>query len=385
MICFLIILFLGWAVPAGANEEEPLFEKITLTSKWDSVAGFDSTLGFRVAGGWKWIDTRISTVLRIPNDDDGYSGCSLGVRFPQLSPDLRLNTSYQWNEKYRIFSSGLDYRFHPWKKTALKCDYLAGKRDALPEGHNNYLYFLNRANVEFDWKPNRFGYGLQYTYTSKNYSNYTRYTSGRQLFSQKIIWPLTQESRISVRYVEESGEFPYDMDYSLSYWKMAWTIKGEHRLTQDFRWNWEYYQMEKDQSRQRKRLNQQFKTKWIWQPDPSSRLSAELSLAEKIYTADINYDPDDAKEDPYDDPSSRTARKFTIQYCREWKKLSFELGLNAEWRDYYANDSKDGLYTGFHGSLVLNAGDFRFTFKALPLGDLYSSLPNYQLKLVYVP
>lgn len=384
-ICFLFVLSWFCVFPAWAAEDGADLGKITVTSKWDPVDGLHSTLSFTADVEWDWFDSQMTAVFRSPNDDQGYSGCDLGFTFPDLTNNLKINTSYRWNEDYRLFSSGFIYKIRPWRNWVFNCGYTAGGRDAVPGHDNQYLYISNRGNVGVDYKPVNFNYHLDYTYTDKNYPITQRYSSGQQNFSQKVTWRLEQGSDLTLGYNEATGDYPYDSSYSSSFWKAAWTFKGEHQLNRDLLWKWEYDQMEMDQSRERKRRSQQLKQRMTWQFDPTSQLSGELSLAEKIYTTEIVYDPDETNSDPFEDPNSRIGRKITIQYRREWKKFSMELGVYGEWRDYYLESENDGFFTGFHGSLFFDTKDWRFTIKAAPLGDLRGGLPYYQFRLVYVP
>lgn len=381
-ICFLI----GWfcAYPTYAAEDGANPGKISLTSRWDPVGGLQTALSFKADARWEWLDSRMTALLRNPNDDQGYSGCDLGLSFPNLTNNLKLNTSYRWNEDYRLLSSGLVYKIRPLDNLTLHCGYAAGRRDAAPGRDNQYLYVLNRGNLELDYKPADLNYHLEYTYTDKNYPVTRRYSSGQQNISQKITWSLERNSYFTLGYDEATGDYPYDLNYSSSFWKAAWIFQGEYQLTRDFRWKWEYGQMEMDQSRERKRRSHQLKQKMIWQFNPSSQLSGEMSLAEKIYASEIVYDPDETSRDPFEDPYSRIGRKITIQYRREWEKISMELGVYGEWRDYYLESENDIFFTGFHGSLFLDIKDWRFTVKAAPLGDLRGGPPYYQLRVEYI-
>lgn len=384
-ICFFLVL--GWfcTSPVYAADDGADLGKINLTSKWDPVEGFQSTLSLKADTEWEWLDSRMTTVFRSPNDDQGYSGCDLGLTFPSLTPDLKFDASYRWNEDYRLFSSGVAYKSRPWKSLTFNCGYTTGRRDAVPGDDNQYGYISNRANVGLDYRLTDLSYHLDYTYTDKNYPVTQRYSSGQQNFRQKITWLPARGSSLTLGYNEATGDYPYDQNYSSSFWKTAWTFQGELPLNHDFRWNWECYQMEMDQSRERKRRNQQFKQKMTWQFNQSSQLAGEFVLTEKIYTTEIIYDPDENNSDPFEDPKSRIGRKIAIQYRRDWEEFSLELGFFAEWRDYYLEGENDGLYTGFHGSLSVEVKDWRFIVKTAPLGDLHGSLPYYQLRLEYIP
>jgi hypothetical protein len=387
-ILFIGFLFvLGWfcAFPTCVAEDKADLGKLTLTSKWDPVEGLQSTLSFKADARWDWLDSRMTAVLRSPNDDQGYSGCDLGLTFPDLTNNLKFSTSFRWNEDYRLFSSGFVYKISPWKNFTFNCGYVSGRRDAAPGRYNQYLYVSNRGSLELDYKPADLNYHLNYTYTDKSYPITQRYSSGQQNFSQKITWPLERGSRLILGYDETTGDYPYDLNYSSSFWKAAWTFQGEHQLNRDFHWKWEYDQMEMDQSRERKRRSQQLKQKMTWQFNPSSQLSAELSLAEKIYTSEIVYDPGEINSDLFEDPNSRIGRKITIQYRREWERVSMELGVYGEWRDYYLGSENDVFFTGFHGTLFFDVKDWRFTFKVVSLGDLRGGLPYYQFRFEYIP
>lgn len=383
-VLFLLGLVFYLAIPVSAAGDGIELQKISLTSKWAPERGFQSGLRFNADMRWNGFNSRITANLRSPNDDDGYSGCTLGLTFPKLAAHLKFNTSYQWNEAYRIFSSGAVYQFRFWKNAVFHCGYTAGRRDAVPGRDNQYLYFSNRGNLEFDYRLSRLNYGLNYTYTGKNYPYASRYSSEQQHLAQKVTWLLAPGSNITLGYDESAGNYPYDTSYFYSYWKAAWKLKGDCRINRDFQWKWEYSHMEMDQSRERKRRNQKLMQKIIRRFE-TFQLSGEMIFAEKIYNADVFYDPGETGDDPYDDPQSRMGRKITIQYRREWEKFSLELGVYGEWLDYYQNNEQDGFFSGLQGSLSWKANDWRFTVKVSPLGDLRGNLMYYQLRLDYIP
>lgn len=388
-ILYVYFLFvLGWffASPVCLADEENTFGKITVNSKWDQVRGFQSALSFKANPQWDWLNSRISVVLRSPNDDQGYSRCDLGLTFPDITNGFRLNTSCQWNEDYRIFSSGFTYKWRLWKRFTFNCGYAAGRRDAVPGRDNQYLYFSNRGTIGLDYDSSNINYQLDYTYLDKTYPINRRYSSGRQDIMQKVTWRLWKGSYVMLGYDEATGDYPYDLSYSSSFWKAGWVLKGGHQLNRDLHWNWEYYQKEMDQSRERKRHNQQIKQKMTWQIAPSSQLTGQLVLAEKIYTTEIIVDPEETSVDPFEDPKSRNERKIVIQYDREWGKVSLRLGGYSTWLDYYVEDGKNLLNTGFFGSITFDAGDWRLSFKAAPITDSGgANLPCYQLQMNYNP
>jgi hypothetical protein len=385
-VCFL--LGLGWLC-AGlvyAADEETDLGKIALTSRWNPMDGFQSALSFKGDFRREWLDSRISAVFRNPNDNEGYSRCDFELAFPNFADGFKSTISYQWNEDYRLCSSGFTYKFHPWKSSTLSCGYVAGRRDAVPGENNRYLYFSNRGNVGFDYRLADLKYQLDYTYTDKNYPITQRYSSGQQHIVQKVTWRPGKRFYLTLGYDEAIGDYPYDFSYSSSYWKAAWNLTGELRFTRDFRWNWEYYQMELDQSRERKRLNQQLKQRITWQLYPSSQLAGEIILREKIYDTEVIYDPDEVSSEPREDPRSRNERKISIQYHRKWRKVSLELGGYAAWLDYYTDEGRELLNTGLFGLITLNAEYWRLTVKISPITDLSGgSLPCYQLRIEYNP
>jgi hypothetical protein len=384
ILCFIFCL-VGICFTSGvirAAGEGITLDKIGLDSKWQQTDGFNSSLSFKVAGKWPWLESNLNLKLRLPNTDSDYSACDLGLIFPNISDDLAINFNYQWNIKYQSFLTGFDYRLKPYEPWALTCGYGAGRRDPVSGYDSIYFYLLNRKQVGFNYQLDHFHYNLEFAYTAKNYPEAEWYTSERQTFVQEVSWKPDRRFNYKLGYQEATGNYPYDDSFTRSFWKAIWTLAGEQKFSENFRWKWDCRQMKWDQGYRAKRNAQNLHMLFERRINPLSSLQTDFILAERIYSEAVDYDPDET-ENPDEELMSRCERKIIVEYNHDFDRASIGLGIYLASLDYYTDTAV--FKTGFFGFWAFKSGHWKTIFKAAPQGSLSSNTGFYQLKLEYDP
>jgi hypothetical protein len=366
----------------GASGAGITLDKIVLDSKWQQTDGLNSSLGFKADGKWPWLESNLSLKFRLPNTDSDYSVCDLGLIFPNISDDLTFDFDYQWNVKYRSLLTGFDYKLNPFEPWALTCGYSEGRRDPVPGYDSIYYYLQNRKQVGFSYHSGRFHYDLEFAGAAKNYPEAGWYTSERQTLLHGVSWKPNPRFNYKLGYQEATGNYPYDLSFTRSYWKETWTVTGEQKFSENFRWKWDYNRMRWDQGYRAKRYAQNIHMQFERQFNPFTSLQTDFILAEKIYSESVYYDPDEM-ENPDEELMSRCERKITVEYNHNFGGTSIGLGVYVASLDYYTD--ADVFKTGFFGFWAFKAEYWKVIFKAAPLGSLSSNTGTYQLKLEYDP
>ncbi len=381
----LIILLMGIYFTSGiifAADEGITLDKIVLDSKWRQTDGFISSLGLKAGGDWPWLESGFDLKLCLPNTDSYYSSCDLGLVFPYISDNLAFNLNYQWNTKYQSHVTGFDYKLKPYKCWAVDLGYSSGRRGPLPGYNSRYYYIQSRKQAGFEYQRDHFQYNLEYTYADKNYPEAEWYTSKRQTLKQGVTWKPDRRFIYNLGYREATGNYPCDNSFTRGFWKAAWTLAGDQKFNDQFRWKWDCGQLEWDQGYKSKRRAQNFHLLFEWEFNPLSNWQTDLALTEKIYSNEVEYDPDET-EDPEEELASRCERKLIVKYNHNFGRTAISLGMYAASLDYYFQDGKDGLIIGVSGSWSYKSDHWKTVLKAAPFGSLSRNTGFYQLKLEY--
>ena len=247
LFCAFLVLGSLWVGNrVSAAEYETHLENVVLSSKWNATESFKSTLSSTVNNNWEWLNSEV-TIKMVPPEDDYYlSNCELGMIFPGISDDLQLNYNYQWNTAYRISSSRLEYQLALLKKMKIYLNYTTGRKDAAPGHDSQYFYLANSEEVKLDYGIKNFRYTSEMSLKDKNYPAKSYYTSQRQQLVQAITWKPSKQTDYQLKCDEATGDYPFDTSYTRSFWKTTWTIKGDHRFTRDYSYQWDISQMEWD-------------------------------------------------------------------------------------------------------------------------------------------
>jgi hypothetical protein len=384
-ILFGVIAFIGIIVGDSLVMAAPglRLDKVMLEQQWTEGEASQSILHLGASSNWDGLSLGLLGKFYVVPIEDRYSSLNARLVFPKLNEDLVFRVDYDWDDKYKIYGTGVNYSCQPFQQTALEVGYKAEER--CPELLTGCPYRLNDEMIGFTWEDKPWQYSFKLTRNDKEYyQNYPQYTLLKYQLGQAIGWHLRPNMRLQLEYQEDTGDYPA-AGYK-DFWKEAWTLKGEYGNSAKSHYSWEYSILDWDRGFEDYRDDQQINLK----------LRSELNSTTKVIFgavyADLKYD---SPEQDYSEPgvyyhpetdlNSRVVSKIGVEFQFNMTPYTLELGTFVGSFNYDSDSVVDTIRSGIYGTLGWQLHQVEFSLKVAPAGDLAHTDAYYQFEITYKP
>jgi hypothetical protein len=280
-ILFWIFMLIGLTTFNNLVEASPGMElkKVALDLQWTEGEAPDSTMHLTSKGDWDWLRLGLTNKFYLTPVEDKYSSFDSSMVFPEFTADLCYSLGYSWNDKYKIYDTGIDYSCKPLQKLRLDCGYKIEERK--PEKTSGSPYQLNTEIIGFVYRSIPWEYSFKLLRNDKEYPEDPQYTSLKIKLNQGLGWRPLPGFQLELAYQEETGDY-FSKNLN-DYWKEEWTLKGEHNKFAKWQYGLEYSKLNWERGFDPYRADQQLKLKMQSKGNSITKVLIGVVYADRDY------------------------------------------------------------------------------------------------------
>lgn len=298
---------------------------------------------------------------------------------------LKLDLDYQWNERYRIFSPELNYKFTLGKDLMIKLGYENKTRTPVLEEDREKKYALETKTISMEYEKKAWNYMFKLSQTGKDCPDNKGEVYDKNQLDQKLTWRAGPNLKVILSYLEATTYYPYDINITKDYWRSETGIKGEYQINEQWQATSSFSVREEEKGLapylEKKNVKVEVKTEPI----------RDLDIRFKVNSANIDYhselpyiDPEDILSEE-DDQKSRVEKSALLECRFKYRKFNITTETGFFWasKQYHSSQVKDFDSNGLYATFCWNPGKFGIEFEIAPEGNVQRKNGFYQLKMEY--
>jgi hypothetical protein len=296
---------------------------------------------------------------------------------------LKLDLDYQWNERYRIFSPELTYKFTLWKDLMIKLGYENKIRTPVLEEDREKKYALETKTVSMEYEKKAWNYMLKLLQAGKDCPDDKGEVYDKNQLDQRLTWRAGPNLKVILSHFEATTYYPYSIDEDD--WRSEIGIKGEYQINDQWQATSSFSVREEEKGLvpylEKKNVKVEVKTEPIKDLD----IRFKVNSGKIDYYSEIPYfDPDGILSED-DDRKSRLEKSALLECRFKYRKfnLTTETGFFWASKQYRSSQVKDFESNGLYATLGWNPGKFGIELEIAPEGKVQRKNGFYQLKMEY--
>jgi hypothetical protein len=332
--------------------------------------------------GWDWLRLGLKGKFLLAPVEDVYSTCNIQLNSPEFCKNLVFDSSYDWNDKYKIYNGKINYSFSPLKTLRIKTAYQNEKRT--PEKATGCPYLSNYESVALTWQQKPWKYSFNLARNDKDYYEDAQYTSLKYQFDQTLTWHPQTNVQLQVGYAENTGD--YKTSSYKDFWKEEWIFNSTYKSKTKWRYEFEYRKLYWERGYELYRSSSKMQLKI------GRKMNSTIQIAFNASFRDLDYfsgTPDYTEPGVYymaeKDLKSRTESKAGLQLQIDYSNWTLEMGPFWGYTDYDSSSVKDTNRLGLYAVMSRSYHNFEFSLKLAPGGDFSTQNAYYQLEVAYKP
>jgi len=357
-------------------------EEIILNASGGESKEFKQSLIVDSYSNLEWLELDSALKLYLDANESSYRYLKLNLRLPEYLPLLKLNTDYQWNEKYEVFEYGFDFNWKPFKGFKLNLGVNSGAKDVFPGENDRYINHWDEERLNLSYNNSGWFYKFKLTHLEKKYPHASYYSSEKFNLRQEIYSDVNSKLRLGIIYQEWTADYPWDTSLTRDYWKEEWELTGRYRQAKDFYWKWSCYSKAWDQGFDPYLDSRGYSLEANWWQRKVYNIALKYSYAELDYYSAAKIYSDEEEEYLEEDLKSRTEQRLGLNFRRFVGDFEFGSKVDLLDKDYCSESVADTLTWGLTTSCKWQRDNFK---TQLTLGPFNNNDTNstYQLKLSY--
>lgn len=362
------------------------FDIDKLTTKVGSVDGKEIEEDLYCYIDWQIqkLVLELTNRLSWPENNLNYSKFNIKVYLEDYQ-QLKLDMDYQWNERYRIFSPELNYKFTLWKDLIIKLGYENQTRTPVLEEEREKRYALETKLISMEYEKKVWNYMFRLSQTGKDCPDDEGEVYDKNQLDQKLTWRVGSNLKVILSYFEATTYYPYDINIAKDSWKSETGIKGEYQINDQWQVisSFSIREEEKGLAPYLEKKNVKFEAK--------NEPIRDLDIRFKINSVNIDYyselpyiDPDEILSED-DDQKSRVEKSAVLECRSKYRKFNITTEAGFFWasKQYHSSQVKDFESNGLYATLCWNPGKFGIELEIAPEGNVWRRNGFYQLKMEY--
>lgn len=378
-ILFGLILVFAFPVRADFN-----IDKLTMKVGAVDGKGIEEDLYCYIDWQIEKLVLELTNRLSWPENNINYSKFNVKAYLEDYR-QLKLDLDYQWNERYRIFSPELNYRFTLWKDLMIKLGYENQTRTPVLEEERDKRYTLEKKIIGMEYEKKTWNYTCKLSQTGKDYPDDEGKAYDKTQLDQKLTWRVRPNLKVILDYFEATTYYPYDINIAKDDWRSETGIKGEYQINDQWQVTGSFSVREEEKGLipylEKKNVKVEVKTEPI----------RDLDIRFKANSGDIDYyseipyfDPDGILLED-DDQKSRVEKSAVLECRFKYRKFNITTEAGFFWasKQYHSPQVKDFESNGLYAGLCWNPGKFGIELEIAPEGNVRRRNGFYQLKMEY--